>query len=216
MAMTLEQTARDRQPAPTQTEKGRATRRTAMLGPTEASIGDIPDMEAGHSWLMAKGLLAPSGTTLMLTSLIEALFLVRTLPNMPLQTQNGIHAIAMLLQRLGEEYIAKEVTGAITKELTPLFSEIKSTLKEKTEEAINKLREESDELTTRAKAATEEMNKVIRNMADTAEKGREIDTPYWNALINRVTGPPVQIDLRVRARESIQAREFLWPLSTDS
>ena len=41
-------------------------------------------------------------------------------------------------------------------------------------------------------------------------------TPYRDALNQRIMGPPVQVDPRVKAKESIRARQFLWTLSEDT
>ena len=58
--------------------------------PSSSKTGDITDVEKGHSWIMAKGLLAPSGSMPSLAALAETLFQVKALPNTPLQTLNGI------------------------------------------------------------------------------------------------------------------------------
>jgi hypothetical protein len=91
-------TTREKPPATTQAEKGRATRRMGATTQISTSSGDIPDAETGLSWLIAKGLLAPLGTTPTLTSLAKTLFQVGVLPNTPLQTLNRIHMVAFLLQ----------------------------------------------------------------------------------------------------------------------
>ncbi|KAF8219610.1 hypothetical protein L208DRAFT_992928, partial [Tricholoma matsutake] len=166
---------------------------------------DIPDVEKGCSWLTAKGLLAPSGSMPLLAALAKTLFQVGALPNTPLQTLNGIQAVAFLLQESEIANMAKEVSDMMMKELTSITDRIQTTLREKMEEAITKLHEK-----------LEELGKLTTKIGDIAEKGRMMATPYQDALNQEPVGPPVQVDPWVRAKESIRARQFLWTLSMDT
>ena len=65
------------------------------------------------------------------------------------------------------------------------------------------------------KASVEELGKVTDRMISTVGK-ENTATSYRDALNQRITGPPVQVDPRVRAKESIRARQFLWTLSEDT
>ena len=110
-------TIREKPLATTQTEKGRTTRWISATTQISTSSAYIPDVETGLSWLAAKGLLALSGTTLTLASFAETLFQVRVLPNTPLQTLNGICAVAFLLQETELTSTAKEISTLVSKEL---------------------------------------------------------------------------------------------------
>ena len=64
------------------------------------------------------------------------------------------------------------------------------------------------------KASVEELGKVMDKMISMVGK-ENTAAPYRDALNQGVMGPPVQVDPRVRAKESIRARQFLWTLSKD-
>ena len=78
---------------------------------TNLNTSDIPDVATGHSWLTVKGLIMWSGLTPSLAALAEILFQVGALPNTPLQTLNGIHAAAFLLQESEMISTAEEVSS---------------------------------------------------------------------------------------------------------
>ena len=84
---TPDQTSKEK---PMNVDKGRTTRQVGTALTPNTNLGNIPDAETGQSWLDAKGLLAPSGVTPSLNSLVKALFQVGALPNTPLQMLNGI------------------------------------------------------------------------------------------------------------------------------
>jgi len=77
---TPDQTTKEKTP---QAEKGRSTRRTGAATLTNNAKGDILDVATGRTWLDARGLLAPSGTTPTLVALAKTLFQVGALPNTP-------------------------------------------------------------------------------------------------------------------------------------
>ena len=139
-------------------------------------MGDIPDAESGHSWLTAKGLLAPSGSMPSLAALAETLFQVGALPNTPLQTLNGIQAVAFLLQELEIAKAAKEVSSLVSKELNVITDRIQTTLSKRTEENINRLHEKAEEILAKAKDSVEELGKLSAKMGDIAKKERT--TPF--------------------------------------
>jgi len=145
---TPEQPTKEKTP---QVEKSRSTRQMGTAPLTSSTKGDIPDVATGHSWLDARGLLAPSGTTPMLVTLAEALFQVRALPNTPLQTLNRIHAVASMLQELELVNMAKEVANMVSKKLTSLIDGMQYLIKEKTEEVATKLHEKTNKIITQAK-----------------------------------------------------------------
>jgi hypothetical protein len=60
----------------------------------------------------------------------------------------------------------------------------------------------------------EELGKVTDKMISMVGK-ENTATSYRDTLNQRIAGPPVQVDPRVRAKESIRARQFLWTLSKD-
>ena len=64
------------------------------------------------------------------------------------------------------------------------------------------------------KTSIKELGKVMDQMIRTAER-ESMSTLYQDALNQGVMGPPIQVDPRVRARESIRARQFLWTLSKE-
>ena len=139
---------------------------------------DIPDTETGLSWLAAKGLIAPSGTTPMLASLAKTLFQVRALPNTPLQTLNGIHAVAFLLHKLELVNTAWDVSIVISRELNSLVDRLQNTFRKKSEEATRKLYKMMNKLINQAKDTIEELGKATTKMTNTAEKEKAMATPY--------------------------------------
>ncbi|KAF8219487.1 hypothetical protein L208DRAFT_1339701, partial [Tricholoma matsutake] len=200
-----DQTNKERTLNPTQTEKGRTTRRTGLLIPSNITLGDISDAEAGRSWLHSKGLIAPSGVTPTLTSLAETLFHIGALPNTPLQTLNGIRVVAFLLQELEWENTVVEVAKRVIKELTPFLDGIQNMLKEKAGEIIEKTR-----------TSIEELGKITTDMNNTAQNEKAMVASYRDTLTKGLAAPPVRIDPRVRAKENIRARQFLWKLLEDT
>ena len=112
--------------------------------------------------------------------------------------------------------MAKEVSDMVWKEVTSFTNRIQATLKEKTEEAITELHDKVNEILTQAKGSVEELEKLTTKIGDITEKERMTATPYQDALNQEPTGPPVQVDPQVRAKESVRARQFLWTLSTDT
>ncbi|KAF8227000.1 hypothetical protein L208DRAFT_1497033 [Tricholoma matsutake] len=215
VATTPELSAKEKQPAHSQVEKGRITRQTEAVPQSGANLGDIMDAEAGLSWLAAKGLMAPSGSTPSMTLLAETLFQVGALPNTPLQMLNGIRAVAFLLQELELMKTTREVTTTVLKELISLVDTIQNMFKEKTEECMASLLQTTKEVIMQAKETTEELGKATEKMISTAEKEKTPATPYRDALNQGTVGPPVRVDPRVRAKEGIRARQFLWTLSVD-
>jgi hypothetical protein len=82
------------------------------------------------------------------------------------------------------------------------------------EEVMTKLHERAAEVMSNTKTSIEELSKVTDQMIGTAER-ESTYMPYWDALKQGITGPPIQVDPRVRVRESIRARQFLWTLSKE-
>ena len=177
--------------------------------------GDILDAETRRSWLTAKGLIAPLGTTPTLTLLAETLFQVGALLNTPLQTLNGIQSVAFMLQEMELGNTAKEVAKMVTKELTPLIGRVQNALIEKSGEIMEKLCNETSELVAQTRASIKELGKITTEMNNTAEKEKATVALYQDALMQGLTMAPVWIDPRVRAKKSIQARQFLWKLSQE-
>ncbi|KAF8227146.1 hypothetical protein L208DRAFT_1298073 [Tricholoma matsutake] len=209
--MTLELSAREKHPAPLQVEKGRSTRQTGAIPQSGVNLGDISDTKAGLSWLAAKGLLAPSGSTPSLTLLAETLFQVGALLNTPLQTLNGIWAVAFLLQELELTNTTREVTTTVSKELTPLIDMLQNMFIEKAEELTASILKSTKE----AKDSIKELGKATEKMISITEKEKVTATPYQDALNQGTVRPPVRVDPSVRAKESIRARQFLWTCSVD-
>lgn len=117
-------------------------------------------METGLSWLVAKGLLAPLGTTPTLASLAETLFQVGALPNTPLQTLNRIHVVAFLLQESELTSTAKEISTLVSKELAPIVDSLQSNLRQKMEEFMTKLHKKVAEVMMQTKTSIKELGKV--------------------------------------------------------
>jgi len=120
-----------------------------------------------------------------------------------------------MLQELEVANTAKEVANLVSKELTALISGMQITIKEKTEEVVTKLHKKSNELITQAKDTMEEVGKVTTKISNITEKEKPTTTTYRDALTQGITGPPIQVDPWIRAKESIRARQFLWTLSVD-
>jgi hypothetical protein len=114
----------------------------------------------------------------MLASLVETLFQVGALPNTPLQTLNGIHAVAFLLQELELMTIAKEISTIVSKELTPLVDGLQTNFREKSEEVMAELHEKVIKMITQTKDSIEEIGKAMDKMISTAEKEKTTATPY--------------------------------------
>ena len=110
--------------------------------------------------MTAKGLLAPSGTMPMLMSLAKTLFQVRPLLHTPLQTLNGIHVVAFLLQELEIMTIAKVLSAIVLRELTPLINGLQINFRENTEKVTGELQEKATEMIERTKVSIEEIGKV--------------------------------------------------------
>jgi len=84
------------------------------------------------------------------------------------------------------------------------------------EEAVTKLHQKSDELITQAKDTMEEIGKVTIKIYNITEKKKPTTPTYQDALTQGIAGPPIQVDPRIRAKESIRARQFLWTLSVNA
>jgi hypothetical protein len=136
----------------------------------------IPDAETGLSWLAAKGLIAPSGTTPILAA--ETLFQVGALPNTPLQTLNGIHAVAFLLHEPELVNTTQDVSTIISRELTSFIDGLQSTFREKSEEATRRLYKMMSKLINQAKGSIEELGKATMKMINTTEKEKATAMPY--------------------------------------
>ena len=106
-------------------------------------------------------------------------------------------------------------SNLVSKELTALINGMQITIKEKMEKVVTKLHKKSDELITQAKDTMEEIGKVMIKISNITEKEKPTTTTYQDALTQGITGPPIQVDLQIRAKESIRARQFLWTLSVD-
>ena len=61
----------------------------------------------------------------------------------------------------------------------------------------------TNELINQAKDTIEELGKATTKMTNIAEKEKATVMPYRDVLCNSAAGPPVQVNPRFRARESI-------------
>ena len=123
--------------------------------------------------------------------------------------------MAFLLQELELTSTAKEISTLVSKELTPIVEGLQSNLREKSEEVMTKLHENMIEMIAQTKTSIKEIGKVTDKMVSTAER-ENMAISYWDALNQGIMGLPVQVDPRVRAKESIRARQFLWTLSEET
>ena len=119
-----------------------------------------------------------TGTILSLASLATTLFQVGDLLNTPLQTLNGIWAVAFLLQETEIANTAKEVTSKVSKNLNKLIECIQDVLREKTDEVITRLHESMDKILAQVKGKVEELSKITTGLAESIEKEKVMNTPY--------------------------------------
>jgi len=83
-----------------------------------------------------------------------------------------------MLQELELANTAKEVANLVSKELSALINEMQNTIKEKTEEAVTKLHQKSDELITKAKDTMEEIGKAMTKISNITEKEKPTTPTY--------------------------------------
>jgi hypothetical protein len=83
------------------------------------------------------------------------------------------------------------------------------------EKVTDNLQEKATELTAKTKVSIKKIGKVTEDLANIVEQGKAVTTPYRDALMQGTVGLPVQVNQRVRAKESIRARQFLWTFSVE-